>query len=330
MTSDLPLSYKGIFTAVHRFDLIQALRDSEELGTLGDVFYFLRVLGGSNEQLGAGVIRTICDIADLPDIACQLVEGVAGGAVGRIINDTLPPEIRSVLRVVGETLDIVGDLTIIGELEFSQNVNPDGFLIGNDNRWGRLRFGWDVDCPMPGTCDREITFTQLGRHSRFVAGLFDAQEQEDGSVAILEHNFAIAYGNIILGLLEAWIIPLAYGDNSGNPITLEDFLRINLSDACDSINMSLNLPMDSTTCIDTLALAVSALVRDQVGQLNFEEDALVMSGSFIPLDTDNNLTVDKLDRGVWRGVINGGLSFDGCFTACRGMECEGPVCEIAP
>jgi hypothetical protein len=297
---------------------------------LGDVFYFLRVLGGSNEQLGAGVIRTICDIADLPDIACQLVEGVAGGTVGRIINDTLPPEIRSVLRVVGETLDIVGDLTIIGELEFSQNVNPDGFLIGNDNRWGRLRFGWDVDCPMPGTCDREITFTQLGRHSRSVAGLFDAQEQEDGSVAILDHNFAIAYGNIILGLLEAWIIPLAYGDNSGNPITLEDFLRINLSDACDSINMSLNLPMDSTTCIDTLALAVSALVRDQVGQLNFEEDALVMSGSFIPLDTDNNLTVDKLDRGVWRGVINGGLSFDGCFTACRGMECEGPVCEIAP
>jgi hypothetical protein len=328
MTDDLPLAFKGVYTAVNRFNLIQAMRNSDELGTLGDVFYFLRVLGGSNEDLGGEIINTICQIADLPSIACDLVRGVAGGEVGRILNDQLPPNVRDVLRVVGETLDIVGDLTIVGELEFSQSANANGIFVGNDNRWNRIRFQWETGCPMPGMCEREVTFNQLGRHSRSVAGLFDAQEQADGTVKILEHNFAIAYGNIILGLLEAWIIPLAYGDNSGNPIQLEDFLRINLSGPCDSINESLNLPADSETCINTLAIALSALIRDQVGQLNFEEGALVMDGSFTPRDTNNDLSIDKLDLGRWHGVIDGNLHFEGCFTACRGAECEGPVCQV--
>ena len=331
MTEDLPLAFKGVYTALHRFDLIQALRDSDDLGTLGDVFYFLRILGGSNEELGRGVIDTICDIADLPSVACDLVGGVAGGQIGEILNDTLPPQVRSVLRVVGETLDIVGDLTIVGEIEFSQSADQNGIFVGNDNRWNRIRFGWDVDCPMPGMCQREVTFNQLGRHSRSVAGTFDAQEQEDNTVAILEHNFAIAYGNIILGLLEAWIIPLTYGDSSGNPILLEDFLRINLMGPCDSINMSIEwLDDESEICINTLAVALSTLIRDQVGQLNFSEEALVMSGSFVPRDTDGDLSIDKLDNGVWRGVIDGNLEFSGCFTACRGGECDGPLCQIAP
>lgn len=330
-TQDLGLVFKGVYTALHRFNMIEALQNSDQLGGLGDVFYFLRVIGGSNEDLGDEVINTVCRIADLPSIACDIVRGVAGGEVGRILNDQLPPNVRQVLRVVGETLDIVGDLTIVGELEFSQGANENGIFVGNDNRWNRIRFNWDIDCAMPGMCQREVTFNQLGRHSRSVAGLFDAQERpDDNRVDILEHNFAIAYGNIILGLLEAWIIPLAYGDGSGNAIQLQDFLRINLMGPCDSINMSLGLPADSETCINTLAVALDALIRDQVGQLNFEEDALVMSGSFNPIDTNNDLSIDKLDDGRWRGVLDGGLTFEGCFTACRGAECDGPVCQLTP
>ena len=111
-------------------------------------------------------------------------------------------------------------------------------------------------------------------------------------------------------------------------IPLEDFLRINLEGPCESINESFGLPADSMTCIETLSLALSALIRDQAGRLNFDEGALIMSGEFTPVDSDNDLSVDKLDQGRWRGVINGGLEFQGCFTACRGMECEGPVCQI--
>ena len=328
LANDLPLAFKGVYTSLNRFNLIQAMQDSEDLNTLGDVFNFLRILGGSNEEVGGGVIDTICDIADLPSIACDIIEGVAGGELGRIINDTLPPNVRNVLRIVGETLDIIGDLTIVGEIEFSQSPNAEGVFVGNDNRWNRIRFNWDADCSMPGMCQREVTFNQLGRHSRSVAGLFDAREQGNGIVEILEHNFAIAYGNIILGLLEAWIIPLAYGDNSGNPLSLEDFLSINLVGACDAINESVGLPDDSEICMNTLSTILSGLIRDQVSRLNFEEGALLMRGQFTPRDTDNDLSIDKLDNGQWTGVISGGLEFKGCFTACRGGECDGPVCQI--
>ncbi|MAD61285.1 MAG: hypothetical protein CMH49_07230 [Myxococcales bacterium] len=330
VTGDLPLAFKGVYTSLNRFDLIQALQDSEELSTLGDIFYFLRILGGSNEQLGAGVIETICRIADFQGVACEIIEGVAGGALGNIINNQIPENVKSVLRIVGETLDIVGDLTIVGEIEFSQSANADRIFVGNDNRWQRLRFNWDVDCQMPGMCQREVTFSQLGDHSsRNVAGLFDAQEQADGTVAILEHNFAIAYGNIILGLLEAWILPLAYGDGSGTPIALKDFLEINLSGVCESINERFNLPSDSDTCINALAIILSGVINEQVGRLNFTDDQLVMRGSFTPRDNDNDLSIDKLDNGQWIGVIDGNLEFRGCFTACRGGECEGPVCQVA-
>lgn len=330
ITTDLPLAFKGVYTSLNRFDLIQALQNSEELSTLGDIFYFLRILGGSNEQLGSGIIETICRIANFEGVACEIIEGVAGGALGNIINENLPMNVRSVLRIVGETLDIVGDLTIVGEIEFSQSANAEGIFVGNDNRWQRLRFNWDADCPMPGMCQREVTFSQLGDHSsRNVAGLFDAQEQMDGTVAILEHNFAVAYGNIILGLLEAWIIPLAYGDGSGNPIALRDFLEINLAGACSSINDYFSLPADSTTCINALAVVLSGVITEQVGRLNFNEDQLVMRGYFTPLDTDNDLSIDKLDNGQWIGVIDGGLEFRGCFNACRGSECDGPDCQIA-
>lgn len=330
VTEDLPLAFKGVYTALNRFNLIDAMQNSDQLGTLGDVFNFLRILGGNNEELGQGVIQTICDLANLQGVACDIIRGVAGGALGDIISSNLPANVRQVLRIVGETLDIVGNLTIVGEIEFSQSANAQGIFAGNDNRWNRLRFDWDVNCPMPGMCQREVTFNQLGQFSRNVAGLFDAQEQSDGSVAILEHNFSVAYGNIILGLLEAWIIPLAYGDNSGNPIELSDFLRINLRSTCDAINMRLNLPADSSTCLDTLSTLLSGVIASQVSRLNFDGNELVMRGSFIPRDTDNDLSIDKLDNGQWIGVINGSLEFKGCFNACRGGECDGPVCEILP
>ncbi len=330
VTEDLPIAFKGVYTSLNRFNLIEAMQNSDQLGTLGDVFNFLRILGGNNEELGQGVIQTICDLADLQGVACDIIRGVAGGALGDIINSNLPPNVRQVLRIVGETLDIVGDLTIVGELEFSQSPNAEGTFVGNDNRWNRLRFNWDVDCPMPGMCQREVTFNQLGQYSRNVAGLFDAQEQMDGTVAILEHNFSVAYGNIILGLLEAWIIPLAYGDNSGNPVQLSDFLRINLASTCDAINSRLMLPADSETCLNTLAIILSGVIETQINRLNFDGDQLVMRGSFTPQDTNNDLAVDKLDNGQWVGVIDGNLEFKGCFTACRGGECDGPLCEIIP
>jgi hypothetical protein len=330
VASDLPLAFKGVYTALNRFDLINALQESGDgaLSTVGDVFDLLRLLGGSNEELGGGIINQLCGLVDIGDLACDVLRGIAGGTIGDIINTNIPPDVRNVLVVISDVLTIVGDLTIVGEIEFSGNPIMDGLLPLNDNRWRRMRFQWDQGCDTPGMCDREVTFNQLGSHSRSVAGVFDAQLQTDGTVSILEHNFAISYGSIILGLMEAWIIPLALGDNSGTPVRLEDLLEAYLP--CEEISARVGLPSDSTVCEDVLVNALGRLLRDQVSRLDFPEGAVIMSGKFVPLDENNDLSVDKLDQGEWLGVINNNIRFNGCFTACKGMECSGPVCQIVP
>ena len=70
------------------------------------------------------------------------------------------------------------------------------------------------------------------------------------------------------------------------------------------------------------------LCRDQVSRLNFDADALTLEGTFTPVDTDRDLSVDQLGNGQWTGRIEGGLTFFGCFTGCLGMPCEGEPCMI--
>ena len=193
-------------------------------------------------------------------------------------------------------------------------------ILNNKNKWKKLRFDFQGQ-------EIEATFGQLGGFATSVQGTFDAQDQ--GSyVEILEHNFAISYGSIILGLMEAWIIPLALDDMSGLSVPLEELLRTYIP--CDRINESVGLAADSMICDTVLVTAVSTLLRNQIIGLDFDEGAVKMSGRFVPVDLDSNRSVEKLDEGQWFGLINDRISFAGCFTACQGMICNEDPCQIMP
>jgi len=329
MTTDLPMTFKGTYVALHRFDMIEALVQSGgALATVGQVFDLLRTLGGSDATVGGEVIEQLCDLIDIDEGICSVVRTVGSRAVGQAINNNLPPQLRATLEIIGDTLNIVGDLTIVGELEFTSNPNAAGQLLTNDNRWNKMRFDWNQSCAQP-SCEREVTFQQLGTRSRAVAGVFDAQVESDGGVSILEHPFTLGYGAIVLGLLETWIIPLALNPNGGGQeVGLEELLDTLLP--CAEIQDAVSLDPNSSLCRDILVVALAEIVRAQVERLNFSGDTLKMRGSFKPLDENNDLTVDRLDEGRWRGRINvgSGVEFDGCFTACRAMECATPVCSV--
>lgn len=329
MTTDLPMTFKGTYVALHRFDMIEALVQSGgALATVGQVFDLLRTLGGSDATVGGEVIEQLCDLIDIDEGICSVVRTVGSRAVGQAINNNLPPQLRATLEIIGDTLNIVGDLTIVGELEFTSNPNATGQLLTNDNRWNKMRFDWNQSCAQP-SCEREVTFQQLGTRSRAVAGVFDAQVESDGGVSILEHPFTLGYGAIVLGLLETWIIPLALNPNGGGQeVGLEELLDTLLP--CAEIQDAVGLDPNSSLCRDILVVALAEIVRAQVERLNFSGDTLKMRGSFKPLDENNDLTVDRLDEGRWRGRINvgSGVEFDGCFTACRAMECATPVCLV--
>lgn len=330
-TFDLPLVYKGTFTSSNRFNLIQTLQESDDgtFRTIGDIFSILRAFGGDDRQIGSEIINRFCSLADIDGTICGFVRGLAADLVGGLVANEIPDNIRNILLVVGEVMNIVGDLTIIGNIIFTQDPDPMGLIARSDNRWNSMRFEWNQNCSEnPDMCGtREATFNQLGSHSRSVAGVFDAQMEMDGSVSILNHNFAIAYGSIILGLMEAWIIPMVLGDQTGASYTLEDILENSLP--CDRINEALRFDANDPFCRDVLIDTLSEILREQISRLNFDEDTLVMSGKFIPVDSNSDLTVDRLDQGEWYGLLDGSTEFNGCFIACRGNEeCPEANCQI--
>ena len=164
-----------------------------------------------------------------------------------------------------------------------------------------------------------------------MAGVFDAQLNGE-LVTILDHPFNVSYGEIMLGLLESWIIPLLLNPNAaGSPVPLEELLETLIP--CDSIEMAVGIddPSNSTICEDILVRALSGLIRDQVSRLNFGEDALIMSGDFRPTTMEGNLNVGLLTEGHWRGVINNDIEFDGCFIGCLNpADCLSSSCVITP
>lgn len=332
LTTDLPLAFKGVYTTINRFDMIQALQDSQGgLSTVGDVFDLLRALGGTDQEVGGEVIIQLCNILDVDDSICQLVRSFGANTVGSAINNNLDPQIRDILRTIGESLDIIGDLTIVGEMEFRNNPDPTGRLSPNDNRWLSMRFNWTRGCSTPPSCERSVTFGQLGSRSRTVAGVFDAQLEQNGTVSILEHPFSIGYGEVMLGLIETWIIPLVLNPNAaGMEVGLEELLGTLIP--CDAIQRAVGVnDPNSTICEDILVNALSGLIRDQVSRLNFDGDALMMSGDFKPTTVNGSLNVDQLTEGHWRGVINNDIEFNGCFVGCLNQAtCVNSTCTITP
>ena len=86
-------------------------------------------------------------------------------------------------------------------------------------------------------------------------------------------------------------------------------------------------------CEDVLINAVSAIIIDQLGRLDFEPDQFRVQGRATLVDENIDLRIDQMIDGEWYGQIDTGdfqLSFNGCFVGCRDFECEVPLdtCDI--
>ena len=321
VAKDLALSYnKGTFTAVHKFNLIESLRASnnDNFKKLADILELVRLLGGNAQDVGSGVIDLVCDLAELSPTTCGFASDFLSELVGGAILQYLPEEVRRILNIVGDILNIAAGLTFVGELQFTSSPDAMGMMRSNDNRWQKIRFDWQGS-------RQELTLGQLGDRNamRPIAGVFDAQVEGD-HVNILEHSFEIRYGDILLGLLENWILPSYYG--STDPITLQDFLRD--TEVCARINEGVGLSPDSTICDTLIINALTRVLEAQISNLNFSASDLMMTGSFEPGDLNGDQTVDQLKNGQWSGNWRNQFVFKGCFSACLNQECAESDCQI--
>ena len=339
---DLQLLFKGVFLVENRLHLTGLLDDpdngNETLRIVGRVLRVVAAIGGGvgepNDPYprGTAVVEEICELADLSDGVCQVVRALAPALVHNLIEEYVPTAVLDVLDVIGDIYRIVDDFTIIGEIEFvTQYPDENNQLLSNDNRWLKFRFVWRRGCPFNTIeeCTREFSVGELGMDRRTIAGGFNAELHGLDELYIQPHSMTLRYGLIILGIAQQWIIPAILGVNG--PVTIEELLGDLIP--CADINAALpGGNPNSGICEDVLVTALGRLLVDQLGRLDFDADAFVLEGVTEPVDSDGDLTIDRLEEGSWDATIDigdDGLHFDGEFVGCRraapGQPCTLPM-----
>ena len=320
---DLPLEFKGKFVTTNRFDLSDLLRSSDDstLSTVADVLEILRLLGSDDSNRGAELIRLLCDLTDVDEQACSIASAVGGPLIVVLLENNIPPDVFAVLSVISDVINIVSETTIVGEIEFPDNYPDEENMLSGDNRWQRFRFEWRDGC-MAQDCNREFTIGNLDQDNRPIAGLFDAQVVESSTLEIAEHGLNFRFGLIALGIAEQWVLPSIVGRQG--PVSLRDLLGDLMSDVCIDVD---NFVGRNGFCQSVIVNALSAVIIDQLGNLDFSPEQFKITGSATLVDADADLRIDQLANGVWYGTIDTGdttLSFNGCFTGCRDNECVAP------
>ena len=325
---DLPLEFKGRFRVVQTFNLRTALESSRNgsLETVNEMFDILQILGGQGPDRVDAVERLLCDLIDLEGGVCRAVSLlVTNSAIGPILDviGQESPQLFAVLRAMADVVKILEEMTIVGEMEFvDSHPDQEGWLRNSENRWKKFRFEWREGCPPGAACQNEFTIGDVhsdpnGRESAIFAP-FDSIVR-GSSLEIKEHVLTVKYGLLLLGIAEYWVIPATLGVNG--PVSIGEMLQELLP--CEAINERLG---DPNFCEMVLAAGLSEVLREVIGQLSFADDSFTLRGTVNPVDTDGDLVIDTLESGVWQGRIGGDAEFPGCFSGCRGLECEPRPC----
>ncbi len=327
--TDLPLSFKGNYNVVHRFDLTDLLANSENttLATVAQVMEVLRILGTGGER-GQALTDLLCDYVDIGEGTCDLVRSIGGRLVDEAFERVIPPNVLTLLEAISDVMSIFTDLTVVGVIQLDDQM-ADGTIVGNDNRWQKFQFTWRTGCPEGEDCTREFALGDLSVDDRPIFGTFNANQ--DGSTLNIEaHSITFRYGLIALGIINSWVVPRLLDPPSDMPVSLEEGLTQIVP--CGPVNEFLTGDAGDGICERIIVAALAEVITSQLGMLEFEPGQFQISGTVTPVDNDGDLAIDALEGGVWTGEVTIGdapIPFAGCFTGCRpgaGEDCSPEVC----
>ena len=332
--TDLPNNFKGIYNALHRFDLRRALETSPEpsLQSLNDFLDVLYLVGGNDDQRATALRRLICDF---DDTICNTLAGLGASLVGGIVEEIVladNPELLNTLRGLSELVGMLEDLRVLGKIEFyTAYAVPETdtdvtrqMIRENETRWEKLRLTWRG-------MQRDFTLGDLTSNApdvdgrvRVISALFDG-ELVGSNLEIEDHNLQINWGLILLGIAEYWILPEIV--NLQAPVRIEEVLSELLP--CQRID---DLIRNQGFCRDNLAPALAAVIRSEISDFRLSADGIDFNGTTVPVDDDGDLAVDRLTNGVWEGTFSETNRFFGCFNACKCLDavcsCQAPDCTV--
>ena len=335
----LPLSPAGSYTVDNHLDFTDAIP-----GTLGDVIRGLvRFFGDQNhEREIAGLLFDLVEglareaVGAIGGLVVDLIRGWVEDDLNDIINDYIdndgPDWLRDFFTIGSDLISVVSNLEVISRMRISK-PRRDGSFDGSQN-WIGLAFYWRLPCqddPDPQCGRYAFTMDEVAAAAegiQLVFGQFTGRIHTYNHGVIDLHTMDLQYGRLILFVLNNIILPFI-ADGANN---LGDAL-LNLANCPGFANGitggrghlrlgGINIVSRDTIedwCVTVLSIAGDA-AEAIIGRLRIDT-RLSMSGEMMFVEETDDLQVDAMTDGIWRGVIrtadDEGPPFEGDFAGTR-------------
>jgi hypothetical protein len=322
----LPLNPAGAYTVRNQFDFTDAIP-----GTLGDVIRGLvqffgsqhqeREIGGLLFDLVEGLARQAAGA--IGGLVIDLIRGWVEDDLNDIINDYIdndaPDWVRDFFTIGEDLLQVVSNLEVISKLRLSK-PRRDGSFEGSQN-WLGLAFYWRLPCQddpnAAEDCGRyEFTMDEVSaalEGVNLVYGQFTGRVHSYDQALIDPHTLDLQYGRLIMFVLNNIILPwIADGADNMRDAVLN---MVNCPGFADGITGGrshlriggINIASHGTIegwCTTIFGVAGDA-AEAIIGRLRIDT-RLTIDGEMTLVEETDDLVVDGLIDGVWRGTIRTG------------------------
>lgn len=320
----LPLNPAGSYEVINHFNFTDAIPG--QVGVVID--QLLRLFGDTNnereigglifdaiEQLAREVAGSVGGI--VIELIANWVEDDLNELINNYIDDDAPQWIRDFFTIGSDLIGVVSNMEVISEMTFTKS-RTDGTYEGAQN-WVGLAFYWRLGCDdnAPDDCGRyAFTMNQIVEGANginLVFGQFDGRVHSYNQGIINSHNMDLQYGRLVLFVLNQIILPrFANGATS-----LSEGL-LNLANCSEFANRLTGgrsqlrlggINVVSRNRIEGWCTGAMGLVGSAASLIleGLEVDTRMdIHGELVFVEDNDDLSVDRIVEGVWRGSIRTG------------------------
>ncbi len=165
------------------------------------------------------------------------VDYTVAGALDYLVFDRMPLEVNQSFNILGDVSGLLNHLMVGGQMEIKTYNEEDGTITGE---WGwsdfMFRWGFGEDCDPRNTCcgRRVYSGVEMGLEpigSSFTGTVLPHERAVDEAIVqypqfdftMDQHRLALQYGNLILFIVNEFVLPAAIGENS-LPCALEKLM----------------------------------------------------------------------------------------------------------
>jgi|JI10StandDraft_1071094.scaffolds.fasta_scaffold14786_7 hypothetical protein len=341
----LPLNPAGSYTVNNTLDFTDAIP-----GTLGDVIRGLVQFFGTRNQ-EREIASLLFDVVEglardfagfLGGLAVELLRGWLEDDLNGIINEWIdqdaPDWVRDFFTIGEDVLGIVAEMEVISKVRLSK-PRQDGTFDGSQN-WVGLAFYWRLPCegnPDPQCGRHAFTMDEVASAAegiQLVFGQFTGRIHSYNHGVFDSHTMDLQYGRLILFVLNNIVLPFI----ADGAMTIRDAL-LNLANCPQFANRATGgrdhlriagIDVVSRDTIEDWCTTGMTIIGDAasaiLGRLRVDT-RLTLQGELLFVEETDDLQVDAMTDGVWRGVIrtsdDEGPPFEGSFEGTSDAMDEG-------